>query len=78
MDTTVSLTDLNFEPRAFGGRAIRRQLLLVGLKSQDRDLEAFQETCHRDCGCRKVLHWSSPRIMLRSKLAPAAAHASAR
>jgi hypothetical protein len=34
MDTTVSLTDLNFEPPAFGGRALRRQLLLVGLKSQ--------------------------------------------
>ena len=29
MDTTVSLTDLNFEPLAFGSRAIRCQLLRV-------------------------------------------------
>ncbi|HMF25895.1 MAG TPA: hypothetical protein VKG24_27730 [Pseudolabrys sp.] len=42
MDTTVSLTDLNFALLAFGCRAIRCQSLRVGLGGQDRDLDLFK------------------------------------
>ena len=53
MDTTVSLIDLNFELPAFGRRAVRCQLLLVGLGSEGRDLKPLRETYHCHRGCRK-------------------------
>ena len=65
MDTTVSLTDLNFALLAFGCRAIRCQSLRVGLGGQDRASRLWLP---------KALRCSSPRIMVRSKVTLAGPH----